>query len=162
MTSNKNLWGDLPSIETIRTPYTLLKEQASILTEITKGLLIGEVIHNQKDKLFVLILRIKAPSLNNYSYSVLEVQYPINLYPVFVKNFASVNFNSVEKNLMNTANNPLMSLVDYGGWLENQGYSKCSSEEEFENTLGQILSSQEVKRVISALLAQIHADIPKQ
>jgi hypothetical protein len=162
MTSNKNLWGDLPNIETLRTPYTLLKEQASILSEITKGLLIGEVIHNQKDKLFVIILRIKAPSLNNYTYSVLEVQYPIQLYPVFVKNLASDNFNNLEKNLMNAANNPLMSFVDYGGFLENQGYNKCFSEEEFENALGEILSSPEVKRVISGLLAQIHADIPKQ
>jgi hypothetical protein len=46
--------------------------------------------------------------------------------------------------------------------LEDQGYKKYSSEEQFENALGQILSSQEVKQVISGLLAQIHADIPKQ
>jgi hypothetical protein len=162
MTSNKNLWGDLPKPETIRTPYTILKEQASILSEITNGLLIGEVINNQKDKFFVNILRIKAPSLNNYTYSVVEVQYPIKLYPVFVKNLTSDNFNNLEKNLMNAANNPLMSFVDYGGLLVQQGYRKYSSEEEFENALGQILSSQEVKQVISALLAQIHADIPKQ
>jgi hypothetical protein len=32
----------------------------------------------------------------------------------------------------------------------------------FRNALGQIFSSQEVKQVISALLAQIHAEIPKQ
>jgi hypothetical protein len=162
MTSNKNLWGELPKPETIRTPYTILKEQASILSEITNGLLIGEVINNQKDKFFVNIIRIKAPSLNNYTYSVVEVQYPIKLYPVFVKNLTSDNFNNLEKNLMNAANNPLMSFVDYGGLLVQQGYRKYSSEEEFENALGQILSSQEVKQVISALLAQIHADIPKQ
>jgi hypothetical protein len=47
------------------------------------------------------------------------------------------------------------------GLLEDQGYKKYSSEEEFENALGQILSSKEVKQVISGLLAQIHADIPK-
>jgi hypothetical protein len=41
-------------------------------------------------------------------------------------------------------------------------HRESSSEEEFENALGQILSSQEVKQVISALLAQIHADMPKQ
>jgi hypothetical protein len=160
MTTKKNLWGELPNIETIRTPYTLLKEQASILSEITNGLLIAEVIHNQKDNFFVMILRIKVPSLNNYTYSVVEVQHSIKLYPVFVNNLASDNFNNLEKNLMIAAKNPLGSIVDYGGWLENHGYSKCSSEEEFENALGQILSSQEVKRVISALLAQIHADIP--
>jgi hypothetical protein len=133
MTSKKNLWGELPNPETIRTPYTILKEQASILSEITNGLLIGEVVvNNQKDKLFVMTLRIKAPSLNNYTYSVVEVQQPIQLYPVTIMNL-----------------------------LENK-MTKYSSEEEFENALGQILSSQEVKTVISGLLAQIHADIPKQ
>ena len=162
MTNQKNLWGELPKSETIRTPYTLLKEQASLLSEITKGLLIGEVTNNQKDMFFVNILRIKAPSINNYTYSVVEVQYPIKLYPVFVKNLTSDKFNNLEKNLMNAANNPLMGFVDPGGLLVQQGYNKYSSEKEFENALGEILSSQEVKQVISALLAQIHADIPKQ
>ena len=162
MTNQKNLWGELPKSETIRTPYTLLKEQASLLSEITKGLLIGEVTNNQKDMFFVNILRIKAPSINNYTYSVVEVQYPIKLYPVFVKNLTSDKFNILEKNLMNAANNPLMGFVDPGGLLVQQGYNKYSSEKEFENALGEILSSQEVKQVISALLAQIHADIPKQ
>ncbi|MBD2016549.1 hypothetical protein H6F96_21575 [Microcoleus sp. FACHB-53] len=162
MTNQKNLWGELPKPETIRTPYTLLKEQASILSEITNGLLIGEVINDQRDKFFVNILRIKAPSINNYTYSVVQVQYPIQLYPVFVKNLTSDKFNNLEKNLMNAANNPLIGFVDPGGLLVQQGYNKYSSEEEFENALGEILSSEEVKQVISALLAQIHADIPKQ
>ena len=33
----KNLWGDLPVEETIRTPYVVLKEQANLLTEATNG-----------------------------------------------------------------------------------------------------------------------------
>jgi hypothetical protein len=133
MTSKKNLWGELPNAETIRTPYTILKEQASMLSEITNGLLIGEVVvNNQIDKLFIITLRIKAPSLNNYTYSVVEVRQPIQIYPVAVINL-----------------------------LDSRG-GNYSSEEEFENALGEILSSQEVKRGISGLLAQIHADIPKQ
>jgi hypothetical protein len=145
MTSKKNLWGELPSSETQRTPYTILKEQASMLTEITNGLLVGEVKRSsevdafseftlgEQSQSFVAYLRIQVPSLNNYTYSVVRIQYPIGLYPVLVKSFAVEDFQ-----------------------LE------CSSEEEFENALGQILSSQEVKQVISALLTQIHADIPKQ
>jgi hypothetical protein len=155
MTSKKNLWGELPNPETIRTPYTILKEQASILSEITNGLLIGEVINSQKDKFFVKILRIKAPALNNYTYSVVEVQHTIKLYPVFVKNLTS--------DPITNATDFIQSLtVDLkgSGFLENQGYKKYSSEEEFENALGQILSSKGVKHAISALLAQIHADIP--
>jgi hypothetical protein len=156
MTSKKNLWGELPNPETIRTPYAILKEQASILSEITKGLLIGEVINNQEDKFFVKILRIKAPSLNNYTYSVVEVKHLIQLYPVFVKNLTSEPITK--------ATDLIDSLVDVRlpGLLEDQGYKKYLSEEEFEKALGKILSSQGVKQVISALLAQIHADIPEQ
>jgi hypothetical protein len=157
MTSKKNLWGELPNPETIRTPYTILKEQASILSEITNGLLIGEVINNQKDKYFVNILRIKAPSLNNYTYSVVEVQHLIQLYPVFVKNLTSEPITKATDLI-----DSLRFDVRIPGMLEDQGYEKYSSEEEFEKALGQILSSQGVKKVISALLAQIHADIPKQ
>jgi hypothetical protein len=131
MTSKKNLWGELPNAETIRTPYTILKEQASILSEITNGLLIGEtIVNSQRNALLNIGLRIKAPSLNNYTYSVVQVEQPIQLYPVGIINLI--------KN----------SIV------------KCSSEEEFENALGEILSSQDVNRVISGLLAQIHSDIP--
>jgi hypothetical protein len=134
MTSKKNLWGELPTAETIRTPYTILKEQGSVLSEITNGLLIGEVVvNNQRDNFFDLILRIKAPALNNYTYSVVEVRQPIQLYPVTITNL-----------------------------LGHTVIGKYPSEEEFENALGEILSSPEVKQVISGLLAQIHADIPQQ
>lgn len=157
MTSKKNLWGELPKTETIRTPYTILKEQASILSEITNGLLIGEVINSQNDKFFVKILRIKAPSLNNYTYSVVEVQHLIQLYPVFIKNLTSEPITKATALI-----DSLRFDVRIPGLLEDQGYKKYVSEEEFENALGQILSSKEVKQVISALLAQIQADIPTQ
>jgi hypothetical protein len=138
MNRNKDLWGEIPSHETIRTPYTILKEQASLLTQKTNGLLIGEVSRDQKynvskQREIQVTLLIKAPSLNNYTYWVLEVEHPIQLYPLSVQDLAGTN--------------PLLD---------------CSSEEEFEQALGNILSSQEIKRVISALLAEIHADLPQQ
>ena len=152
MANKQDLWGDFSGLETIRTPYIILKEQADILTKKTNGLLMGEVNFSQvkqieslglnfgepgqlnKNQLFVAFLRIKAPSLNNYTYSVVKVQYPITEqgYPVLVN-----------------------SLVDEN-WQRH-----CASEEEFQNALREILSSEQVKKVISALLSQIHADIPK-
>ncbi|MEQ9232960.1 hypothetical protein [Coleofasciculus sp. E2-BRE-01] len=153
MTKTKDLWGDLPSAETIRTPYTILKEQASILTEKTNSLLIGEVKSSpqieypdrreypgrrevlvdpdsQQTQFFVSYLRIKIPSLNNYTYSVLQIQYPLpDLYPVWVTSFAAAEDRECE----------------------------CKTEAEYENALGNILSSSDVKRVISGLLAQVHA-----
>lgn len=151
MTTKKDLWGDFPKTDTIQTPYTILKEQASLLDKKTNGLLIGEVKlsqsvefetslkvmfseENQQNQSLVAFLRIQAPSLNNYTYSVVRVQYPMpQLYPVSVKSLAVEDFQR-----------------------------ECSSKEEFEQTLGAILSSNEVKRVILALLAQIQADIPQQ
>lgn len=147
MTKTKDLWGDLPSAETIRTPYTILKEQASILTEKTNSLLIGEVKmspqieypgiikslvdqERQQSQSFVAFLRIKVPSLNNYTYSVLKIQYPLpDLYPVLVTSFVAAEDRECE----------------------------CATEAEFENALGKVLSSSDVKRVISGLLAQVHA-----
>ncbi len=133
MSSNKDLWGEIPSYETIRTPYTILKEQASLLTQKTNGLLIGEVSRDQarNTQQFATTLWIKAPSLNNYIYSIVSVKHSIQLYPVYII-------------------------------AETNPQINCSSEEEFEQALGKILSSPEVKRVISSLLAEIHADLPKQ
>jgi len=39
----KNLWGDLP-VEDVRTPHVVLREQASVLTEVTEGKLVGKVV----------------------------------------------------------------------------------------------------------------------
>lgn len=147
----KNLWGNLPSVNKIKTPFTILKEQASLLTKMTQGLLVGEVtqpkmrqglledqpfrqglnqVQQEINQDLEVILRIKVPSLNSYTYSVLQVIYPIALYPVKVKNLTTQAFN----------------------------YLLCNSKEEFENALGSILSSESVQRVISALLADLQVD----
>lgn len=41
----RNLWGDIEEITT-RTHYSILKEQASILERITKGLLIAKIVRS--------------------------------------------------------------------------------------------------------------------
>jgi hypothetical protein len=128
-TNEKNLWGELPKNAEVRTPFLILKEQASILTQMTNGLLIGEVIRVQsRDPEFWVILRIKVPALNSYTYSVVEVRYPPHIYP--------------------------LTVIDLNG---SGSPVKCSSEEEFEAILSQILSSDPVKRVISTLLADIQS-----
>jgi hypothetical protein len=130
MVNNKrNLWGNLSVSANIRTPFTILKEQASILTEMTNGLLVGEVKRFSIEEGFAANLRVRVPTLGGYAYSILRVNYPPDLYPL---------------NIMN---------------LTNQSPAKsCGSEEEFEVTLGKVLSSESVQRVISALLADVQAD----
>ena len=109
----KDLWGDLP-VETIRTPYVVLKEQASIFTKKTNGLLIGEVTkeefeesifspprqattiehlkelkqrHFEENKYdFTSTLEIVVPSMNDYSISIVQIDYPIEMYPLRIMN----------------------------------------------------------------------------
>lgn len=158
MDTRKNLWGDIPHTDDLRTPYTLLKGQASLLTELTKGLLIGEIERSQyysdhldnkialgfrvafplqKQRLreepkpiSVLHLKIKVPTLNNYTISLLKVTYPVELYPAGI-----------------------FSLVE-------QTERFCADEEAFEQGIGEILSSQKVRRIVSALLSDVHVDQP--
>lgn len=127
MTKIKNLWGNLPLEDNIRTPYVILKEQASLLTESTNGLLVGEVSQEAAPDNSGLIstLEILVPSLNNYSISILSIERPIMLYPAKV-----------------------IGII-------KDSSQECQTEEELERALAKILSGQPVKRIISGLLAEI-------
>jgi len=134
----KNLWGTLPDTETIRTPHAVLTEQAALLGEMTNGLLVGKVKRRSappdnpfapQQQGFELRLLIVAPALNNYSYTVMTIFYPMaTLYPVKVEN--------------NNGNKPVT----------------CQSEEELMQVLGQVLSAEKTRRVIASLLGQIRAE----
>lgn len=73
----KNLWGELPDAADIRSPVTILREQASLLTQMTNGTLQGEVYLENSGGRFSSTLYILAPALDDYRYSVLSVQYPV-------------------------------------------------------------------------------------
>jgi uncharacterized protein YihD (DUF1040 family) len=130
MDSLKSLWGEISQTEIVRTPFTILKEQSAILANQTKGLLVGEVSRKQAVKNdSILTLRILAASLG-YRYEVVQVHHDVNLYPLTI---------------MNLAVDDAASTV------------RCNSEQEFEQALEKILSSPQVKRVISVLLSDIRA-----
>lgn len=131
----KSLWGDLPTESSVRTPYVILKEQASILTEATNGLLFGHVSRksiqeeNYSNYDFHCWLDIEVPSINNYSISIVEIKYPIDIYPLEIYS-------------------PVV-----GGKPD-----KCHSEEKASKVLEQILSSAQVKRIILGLLSEVRLD----
>ena len=108
----------------------ILKEQGSLLTDATDGSLIGEAALSDRHKQhFSAVLRIKVPSLNNYIYNIVKVEYPISIYPV--------------------------TVIDLTGKDQN---SVCKSVDELRQKLKQILGSDKVKSVITALLAQVSAN----
>ncbi len=107
----------------------MLREQASILGELTEKLLEGRVIQlsPQSPEILTYSLTIIAPSLNNYSVGVVLISHKMTLYPVFLVNLA-------------------------GG-----GKQSCGSEPEFEVALEKILGSEQVKKLVESLLAQIRS-----
>ncbi len=124
--TTKNLWGKLPDADAIRPPVAMLREQATLLTQMTSGLLRGEVGTATVNDSLVHTLYIIATALNNYRYVAVEVYNDnMTLYPV---------------------------RVSSGGRM-----TRCADESAFEAELQLVLSSEHVRKVIQALLAQSHA-----
>ena len=115
----------IPETGGIRTPLVILREQARALTEATKGKLEGKLLRTTGDDRFVFSLDINVPSLNGYRYRVLQVDHGIELYPLAIKFFP------MDKSF----------LLD--------------SEESFVEKLKELLASEQMRRVIAGLMAQI-------
>lgn len=128
MSAVTNLWGELPAVEAIRLPVVILREQADKLTELTSGLLKGEVPTSKTFDGLKHHLLITAPRLDNYSFSVLSITHGVIVYPVFVQD------------------------------IVNEKSYRCGSEEEFIIIISKILSSSGVHETIRALLAQSQAE----
>jgi hypothetical protein len=126
----KNLWGQLPTPDETRTPTQILKEQAALLSDLTQGVLQGDVTVDARvlQGSFYLRLDIVAPAIDNYRYSVLSAHHGVQLYPVTVTR-----------------------------QFETSVAVECRDEATFESTLGQILTSPSVRRAVSSLLAQSRA-----
>lgn len=78
----KNMWGDLPTMEDTVTPLQIMREQANVLKQATRGLLnasitttplkLGRMRHS-----FYLV----APLLNDYRHLLFSVEHGIDSYP---------------------------------------------------------------------------------
>ncbi|MDZ7898058.1 MAG: hypothetical protein U5N85_08525 [Arcicella sp.] len=88
MSEVTNLWPDF-TIEKVRTPKTVLKEQAALLGERTRNLILGEVVSDKvplksgkeviSEELYLVV-----PSLGNYRYRLVELYHePALVYPLF-------------------------------------------------------------------------------
>lgn len=152
--NTKNLWGDLPAVEESRLPITILKEQAALLGQATNKILLAQVKTRNVEQIVVKpsksaivnlptlsvpgtesvlahTLSIIAPALDNYAYGILEVhQSLVPIYPLTV-----------------------VSLI--AGFRAKPVI--CESESQYLAALEGILSSHQVRNIISALLLQSRA-----
>lgn len=123
--TTRNLRGHIPAATAVTTPLTILREQAGLLGELTDGVLEGDVQARRSAKGdFTYTLYIVAPGLDRYHHAIVEVEHPVAMYPV--------------------------SVLDDG---TGKGYM-CADEEMFVRVLQRILTSDHVRKVIAALLAQ--------
>jgi hypothetical protein len=93
--ASENLWAKDFTINKINTPIAILKEQAKYLKEMTKGILVGDVISHlarqlsglSEKEVIQVFFSIKAPFMDNYKVSIIKIeQHPINIYPLKVVN----------------------------------------------------------------------------
>ena len=142
--SIQNLWPtDLaPTVE--RTPLTILKEQAAQLGAMTKNLLEGAVKTEmyREDALnqrrFVHNFNVVAPSLEGYSYKLLEVSHELDPYPVTVRLTPPPTSNA---------------LADRVTGIPKE----LASEAEFVEYLRSVFASDKTRRIVGALLAQVQS-----
>ncbi len=65
-------------------PVTILRAQATRLTQRTRGILEGQVESHSFKNVFYHSLNIVAPALDGYTYQLCSVSHPITLYPADV------------------------------------------------------------------------------
>ena len=126
----KNLWGDLRLDELIQTtPTQILKGQAALLSDMTKGVLQADVTVSLYNGIFTLELNIVASAIENYRYEVVSVSHGLEMYPVTVRPQNELSAHDIV----------------------------CKNAAEYEKALEKFLSSDRVRRVLSLLLAQSRA-----
>jgi hypothetical protein len=116
---------ELPDKIETRGPLALLKTQASALTMATKGLLNGYVNLITYGENFEAKLYISAPALNNYIYSLLEVDYKVDMYPARLRLVAT------------------------------DESTETSNDEQFEAALKGFIQNPHTRRVVTSLMAQV-------
>ena len=97
-----DLWPEVMENTEVRAPVTILKEQAALLGNKTKNLVIAQVskpidllvqveeriknnsLGSSKGKTLYHSFYLVAPALNNYQYELFTIANDINLYPVTI------------------------------------------------------------------------------
>jgi hypothetical protein len=124
--NNDNLWGNITDEVTEPAPILLLREQASKLTELTKGQLIGianaSPVSNSQE--LACHLSIRVPALSNYEVTLVSFRQPVAIYPfqlydrISNKKFDCTNYDSFKAALQGILSNEQTRKVISGLWLQ--------------------------------------------
>lgn len=85
MATQTDFWGDIaPSA--VRTPVTILRQQATLLGAKTKDLIEATVFTESGRGSFRHLFDLVVPGLDNYTYNLFAIDHGIDLHPVTVLN----------------------------------------------------------------------------
>jgi hypothetical protein len=133
----EDLWPDM-NTAAIVTPASILKTQASALSQKSKGLLQGEVETWTNQQNIYHRFSLVVPALDNYRYSLLRVHHLPTLYPVYVDESPLRVIEGESTDWDNTARQTyvLQDEASFRGWLRKA------------------FAATETKRILESLLAQ--------
>lgn len=133
----ESLWPEeISKLEAIKSPVSILKEQASSLGKMTKNILVGEIVPvevSQPNSAYRF--NILAPLLRNYRYTLFIVNYNIlNMYPIYIN-----------------LDEEIYKEVYYSSEKEPL---KIDNESELISNLTRIFRSNKVKQILKSLMAE--------
>lgn len=134
--TTKNLWGHIDVGTAPPSPVVILQEQASKLEEITRGVLTANVERSQSRERFIATLEVVAPYLYNYRLAVLEVRYPPEVFPMYVRDLVS----------------------DQTRTTNGLGRLRCDDQGQFLQILGNILGASKLHTILASLVSHSQAE----
>lgn len=147
-----DLWPKDIDIVNVTPPVAILREQAAVLGNKTKNLVLGEVtpaVGETSEKLLYAFF-IVGPVLGGYRYRLLTIRYPVEMYPVEIFLEPEILTHVRAELAVQVSDNALLQLL---GDLTSPALS-AKSEEEFKAVLKAVFDSPKTRRVIEAIIAQ--------
>ena len=138
-----SLWPEDIVVVEAKAPVTILKEQASLLSKQTKGIVEGEVllIAGPLAGNFGYAFYIKAPALGDYRFRLLTIEHEITMYPVWTTPDESMLSELRSRKALKEFQVRDQSIV-------------ARNETEFLRILSLLFASSRTKQVVRAILAQ--------
>jgi len=147
-----DLWPKDIDIVNVTPPVAILREQAAVLGNKTKNLVLGEVTPavGETSEKFLYAFFIVGPVLGGYRYRLLTIRYPVEMYPVEIFLEPEILTHVRAELAVQVSDNALLQLL---GDLTSPALS-AKSEEEFKAVLKAVFDSPKTRRVIEAIIAQ--------
>jgi hypothetical protein len=139
----------------VRTPSAILSEQASLLGTKTRNLIEAEVTTAVDGPWFTIRFDIVVPALDNYRYQICMLQHDLQIYPVYVVR----QFIEVPEYDLRLAEAFELDEVLRRRKISPPSRHKLNSEKDLMEWLGNLLSSKEMRNILTRLLNLVRTNV---